>query len=258
LPDPNWFYSSLAQCGAAVVGLLGGVLVTRLQRQIAEASEARRPFVHWRQQLRQAVGQAHLGAGEFERELEDLIARGEESLRRGGEPITVGIRQEFSTHQSGGVVHNNQRVTWELIETQKARHRITRDTHELLGRIASAERVDTLAPLSDRLQEFAARAGSDAGAIISDYPARIQATAEAARKLRTTALPTASVVVLGILCVLCVFGIVIPLGYLSASDAETKFWVLFAFSAALLALLGYIAYQIMELRKIGNTSLSGS
>ena len=29
-PDPNWFYSSLAQSAAALVGLMGGVLVTNL------------------------------------------------------------------------------------------------------------------------------------------------------------------------------------------------------------------------------------
>jgi hypothetical protein len=35
--DPNWFYSSLAQCAAAVVGLLGAVLTTRIQQQLTGA-----------------------------------------------------------------------------------------------------------------------------------------------------------------------------------------------------------------------------
>src|SRR5688572_21783010 len=35
--DPNWFYSSLSQCCAAVVGLLGAVLASRLQQQLAAA-----------------------------------------------------------------------------------------------------------------------------------------------------------------------------------------------------------------------------
>jgi hypothetical protein len=33
MPDPNWFYSTLAQCAAAIVGLLGAVLFGRLLDQ---------------------------------------------------------------------------------------------------------------------------------------------------------------------------------------------------------------------------------
>ena len=39
-PDPNWFYSSLAQCAAALVGLLGAVVVTRMQQQVLDARES--------------------------------------------------------------------------------------------------------------------------------------------------------------------------------------------------------------------------
>lgn len=36
--DPNWFYSSLAQSAAAIVGIIGGFLVQGLLRQRQEAS----------------------------------------------------------------------------------------------------------------------------------------------------------------------------------------------------------------------------
>jgi hypothetical protein len=36
--DPNWFYSSLAQAAASVVGLVAGILVTRLQGDIKTAT----------------------------------------------------------------------------------------------------------------------------------------------------------------------------------------------------------------------------
>jgi len=40
--DPNWFYSSLAQCSTALIGLLGAILATRTQQQIIEADAIRR------------------------------------------------------------------------------------------------------------------------------------------------------------------------------------------------------------------------
>ena len=36
-PDPNWFYSSIAQCAAAIIGLLGAILATRLQQQLSDS-----------------------------------------------------------------------------------------------------------------------------------------------------------------------------------------------------------------------------
>jgi hypothetical protein len=36
--DPNWFYSSLAQASASVVGLFGAILATRLQSQLEKAA----------------------------------------------------------------------------------------------------------------------------------------------------------------------------------------------------------------------------
>ena len=34
--DPNWFYSSIAQCTAAIIGLLGAILATKLQSQLID------------------------------------------------------------------------------------------------------------------------------------------------------------------------------------------------------------------------------
>lgn len=42
--DPNWFYSSLSQAAAALIGLLGGIMATRLDAQQREARKARDDF----------------------------------------------------------------------------------------------------------------------------------------------------------------------------------------------------------------------
>ena len=40
--DPNWFYSSSAQCAAAIVGLIGAFLITKLINQKAFLAQLRK------------------------------------------------------------------------------------------------------------------------------------------------------------------------------------------------------------------------
>lgn len=63
--DPNWFYSSIAQCAAAIIGLLGAILATRLQTQIAEAESVFRKLNSTFLQLENAIKHAII---ELERE----------------------------------------------------------------------------------------------------------------------------------------------------------------------------------------------
>jgi len=39
--DPSWFYSSLAQSGAAVVGVMGAIFIARLVQHLPEVAESR-------------------------------------------------------------------------------------------------------------------------------------------------------------------------------------------------------------------------
>jgi hypothetical protein len=41
-PDPNWFYSSLAQSAAAIIGVIAAVVIARLQQQMAALRTLRR------------------------------------------------------------------------------------------------------------------------------------------------------------------------------------------------------------------------
>lgn len=46
-PDRNWFYSSLAQSAAAIVGLMGGLLAGLMQSEIEKAKRVRVGFREW-------------------------------------------------------------------------------------------------------------------------------------------------------------------------------------------------------------------
>ena len=57
--DPNWFYSSIAQCAAAIIGLLGAILATKLQAQLLDAESLNRNlnsyFLQLETHLKQAI-----------------------------------------------------------------------------------------------------------------------------------------------------------------------------------------------------------
>lgn len=58
-PDRNWFYSSLAQSAAAIVGLMGGLLAGQLQSELEKVRSKRYGFRTWVGTYRnEAVGRA--------------------------------------------------------------------------------------------------------------------------------------------------------------------------------------------------------
>jgi hypothetical protein len=255
--DPNWFYSSLAQCGAAVVGLLGGVLVTRLQRQIAETQEPRRAFDQWRTDLAATLRQHVPRAEEFRQEIEALLdkAAGPVELK-GTPPTTFGVRQQFPAPSNSAIV-NNYAVTAELLQQQRERLSVVTEATRLLRALQGAKTPEEACAVSAQLQMLDSKAGSDAGPIAADYVARTGAIMTYATRLRDIASTKAATVVLGVLATLCAAGIIAPLAYLTALEGASKVVLLSIFAMTLGALLIYIRYQITELTQLGSTRLDG-
>ena len=76
MSDAQWFYSSLAQVSAALIGLLGGFLLVRLSSYIAEWRDARGRLLRLEREWRTATAatlraQAAGGAAREARERED-------------------------------------------------------------------------------------------------------------------------------------------------------------------------------------------
>jgi hypothetical protein len=83
--DPNWFYSTVAQSTAAIVGLAGGFLAARLVSHRAEIArdreKLRQQFVILEAQLSERL----TAAQQFELGLENVLAEIESSVRK--EPL---------------------------------------------------------------------------------------------------------------------------------------------------------------------------
>jgi len=251
--DPNWFYSSLAQCAAAIVGLLGGVLVTRLQGQAAAVKERRREFELWWSRVE--------GAGrEMAAHIQRLLADVEQSIaicraaRASGERRTVGVLKTISP-PGASIVAENIATSDEVLTRVERQGTHLRAAAELYGALLDATQAEQLASLQADFEAFPAKADPDGPALCRDMPARIQELRREAALLAIASSTHAARAVLGVLVVLCVVSILVPLGLLSAYPGAGKGFLLLGFGVSLTTLLGYIWYQIVEIRDLGSTGL---
>jgi hypothetical protein len=102
ITEPAWFYSSLAQATAGLIGLLGGVLILRLQQQSVAIQESRDRILTELSQLRTSATSMLQTATGFIEWVKDDIRAIEDALRSGA--TTREVSQEcdpFGSSHSG-------------------------------------------------------------------------------------------------------------------------------------------------------------
>jgi len=248
--DPNWFYSSLAQCAATLVGLLGAVVVTRMQQQLADVRASALDlhnrlnlFRHELHSLAHAVEQFSPAADAVIAEMRSALASGRSRIDLQYEPQLWG----------GGTGPSTVAVTRENLdrwETQRA----------AVGRILDALRGEfvqsgDLRPVCARLER-----------LCREMPAWVVAPVEGRRHTASFNMDQLSlhesrasvrgpVVVTALLLWLCLIGLIWPLAFLSAYSATSKVALLAGFGAGVLAVPLYIATQIVEIYSLRNVTL---
>src|SRR5215510_761058 len=81
--DPNWFYSTVAQSTAAIVGLAGGFLAARLVSHRADIASERAPIRTSFLRLAQQIASWNQIASQFSASLMAVIGQAEEQQKRG-------------------------------------------------------------------------------------------------------------------------------------------------------------------------------
>jgi hypothetical protein len=275
--DPNWFYSTLAQSTAAVVGLAGGFLFTWLLSRRGEVIVERRTYIDW---LNRIIGQ-----------LEDLKRR-TDTVRLQTEDVLRKIRDQ----QAAGVSHDRLAIPqFELLS-----HSAYTVPHPSVEDLTALEQ---LLPLYEQLQGATANDRGDlARALLSARPLeprgapayreveirhnpfdktgigpenfwsgiRMQKDhaiwrwqeiareydrlAFALKNFRERLVPGSIYFLILILFGLVAAGVVAPMAFLSAHAGPSK-WLLFAISAPLVvAFVGYLAYEVRRLRHAADLS----
>lgn len=274
--DPNWFYSTLAQATAALVGLAGAFLVQQLLNQRAEISPVRTD-------IRQDLKRLRLSIEEELRYAEVALDSLTEALRikewrRIGEGVAPLNVQAL--HPEAGSVSGEQSLPF--IEDAQAEAILT----DAAGRI-SALRDEMKAVSWEGLSE-AVRVGghlpAPAQGWLADpnliprpaweavapgtglwprlemqgnyaaqwwrvYDKRVGEIGERVEYLRSKLAPQSLYILFGILGSLLVVGVIGPLFYLSAESGLSKPILLVFFIPLALAFVGFYGYELRRLRR---------
>lgn len=253
--DPAWFYSSLAQASAAIVGLVGAVLGSRILDHVALMRSERRDI----DRTVDAVRRTHEARLEdwrmFRQYLDQEIAADKHALTQGKatrdimEEWTFGRRSRFGLQATDVMPH------LQALERDFA----------TLERLLSCYGPSPAGELDvDALPVFASRLRTGAEDLFPEsHPTRTQTGSDAALlddlfetadRYRRKVIPKAFVVVLILLFVLAVTGIVWPLSTLPGLPGSTKCLMMLGLVVGLFGLLGFFSYQLYELRRLAALS----
>jgi hypothetical protein len=102
-PDPNWFYSSVAQSAAAFAGLFGALLISRFLHQLGLVRESRSNILRKFHRVRDQVDDLHNQTVQYALQVRDELAKDEEAIERGLKTRHVDVRYIYpGSSESGG------------------------------------------------------------------------------------------------------------------------------------------------------------
>lgn len=274
--DPNWFYSTLAQATAALVGLAGAFLVQQLLNQRAEISPIRTDIRQELKQLRLSIeDELKYAEVAFDSLTEALKIK---EWRRSGEgvaPLNVQAlepgRGSVSGEQSLPLIEDAQAeailtdaagrisalrdemkaVSWEgLSEAVRVGGHLPAPAQGWLAdpNLIPRPAWEAVAPgtgLWPRLE----MQGNYAAQWWRAYDKRVGEIGERVEYLRSKLAPRSLYILFGILGSLLVVGVIGPLFYLSAESGLSKPILLVFFIPLALAFVGFYGYELRRLRR---------
>jgi hypothetical protein len=241
--DPNWFYASVAQSAAAIVGLLGGVFATRLQDQIMRSREQRLKANEALQPLYDQLIALRMPLHEYLEHTEKQIQLLWDQLRAGVSRIEQPVRYAHVEKSSNAIVE----VSGRMVRIEEER---THDAKLLLPVVAGALDGNSIAAVLqvDRgLTDLTNRVSTQTVSQVKGVRAISQRATRELRILRLRSNTRPSWILWWCLVALSIFGVVIPLWFLSAHALSHKAVLLVAFAAALIVLLVYLGSQVKDL-----------
>lgn len=283
--DPNWFYSTLAQSTAAIVGLAGAFLVQRILAQRSDIAQDRRDLrANAQGFLTRAIGDKQR-ATDAASALNLGVAKAEKAIKT-GEPFRLSVDEIFSLTHSRGYTAGTENRLVPFMDPQAALPLLL-DARDAVQGLEAAIPT-TLAELGPMLvrrdgleapnaawldepigmaldigiepanfwdwiprQRDVARQiwqGLDGPRGTSDV-GTARGLAERLTVLRERLIPASFWALWWTLLGLLVVGLIAPLTYLSARSGASKIVLLLAFSALSVTFLGFIAYELRRLRQ---------
>jgi hypothetical protein len=289
-PDPNWFYSTLAQSTAAIVGLAGGFLVQRILAQRSDIAQDRRDLRDNAELLLNRMTTQKQSASQVARALEFAVAETERA-QRSGQPLTLTVDQVFLlTHGQGYTAGSDNRLLPPL--EADAALPMLQDALIAIGELRDAipTTLDALAPMLVRsaklepgeaswLEQPVTEAPEQRGGIEpANFWEWVPRQRDVAREiwqsmngpegttdvasarglstrltiLRERLVPGSFWALWWTLLGLLVASLIVPLTYLSAEGGPSMGRLTVVFGVLSLSFLGFIAYELRRIRRAGD------
>ena len=244
--DPNWFYSTLAQSAAAIVGIVGSVLVVRLQSQLEIARrnkeqllraflECRGRWISYTAQMTSII--------QYVQKTTPLVTQ---ALGKGVNQLTVTEEVTFGGSRGGSPwqMQIGPDTIGKFQKTQATAEEIAKVLSDL-SRVKDLERLEMQ---SRAAQALGLTAPPDSRNIVDPVLNDLKRLIEPISRHQADTTTRTSIILTGVLAWLCVFGLLFPLTFLSAHAETHKYWLTIAFAVAVLALPAVLALQVHEVR----------
>ena len=251
ISDPAWLYSSLAQASAAIVGLIGAILITRVVEHITLLRTERMG-------LEKTILGVWRGLVSRRARLADFYTYATEGACRGRQAIAAGTawREELElgwNHRGGEKLIDDPDTYLSQLERDVAALHVVRDAYRPLDGEITGERLQLLATSLTTAKDLADDNNGAQAILNTDLSAIDDLTRDVAR-FHAHRLPMSFPTIIGILAWIAAVGIVWPLTALpgiATPGAHPKTWMLAAFALGLGAMLLYSAHLLTDLRRTG-------
>ena len=260
--DPNWFYSSLAQATAAIVGVIGGFVLSAILRQRDIASQRRLQLRRLGREIRadsRGLAARRAQAAWLEEEILPQVSNPPAATSRVVDVRGTKWPGEAWSPQAGEAVNLGELLNHDRRLVQEfADNRLDSIFNaRAVQRSALLQRIDKIIATDQRLAEtFNRRADTfrllfgDAESHAQNLRTRLPQFYALDDEISSTIVPASFRISVYLLAFLSGFGVIVPLDRLSAISVSERTFFVALLGLGLVALLTFIYWQLRELRSM--------
>lgn len=254
--DIAWYYSSLSQVSASIVGLIGGILISRL---IDHMSVMRQKLVP----LENEISGVRSDFSGFYANITDLETYFLSELNEYSRCISLSTTRVVSSWKDFGSSGSGSPIL-QTVDDMKARYKEIKrksDAAKILEENKNCYLLEgEVTPISVRLlinnfKEVSAKLESTdqkALDVVKNHCSSLERLYTHVIDFKSKLIPKHIVIVIILLTIISIFGIILPLRSLPGFDQ--KIYMLNFFTFALISLMFYFCYHLYELYSIGKLS----
>jgi hypothetical protein len=276
--DPNWFYSTLAQSTAAIVGLAGAFLAARLIAHRGEMADERAGLLAEFRQLSQNVRQAERDSAAFLAGIANVVTNVSGSSKETQEPPVLALGNMLSplgvSMIGGWSMPGTMGVTEGVIAALEEARPFGAGLYEELSALSERELARRLRDgesLTPKSQAWLGQGSAqlpdsrdywellDKNELVAQWVwDRIREQYERLnaelRTFRSRLVPSTTIVLIALLGSLLIAGTIVPMAALSAHPGGGKTALLTAFSVLAIGVVGLLAYEVWKIRQAADLS----